>query len=367
VDSKIDGLYEFEIQNESFKEIFTLKQIQGNFEMFHAGNEYIELLRDMNNIYLDFVEYEDKDTVRIKFYEINMITYNTTLVFEYIVEPGFYYKGINYLTDGFFLFKMGNEKHDDDEHTLLFLCDAREPNIYPVLDDSIRMTSGSYKIFSKNSIEYLFFDEWYIDFYEEEELISRKSELCKNNINFEHLLNNSFKVIEINKLIQQIKAGKRNIDYCVIDTAKMNGWIRYCGMDENNLYYMKKLYDGNTIKIIGLSKDDFKLTSIKILDKIDRIKHVCIGTKDKYLVEEFDDRLIISSLSMDKTLYNYYKSKDSKFERFTNIVNDLYLIIYSEKENADEDFERYKVINMTNNELICVRRIWFLNDIMVLI
>lgn len=40
----------------------------------------------MSAIYLDFVEYEDKDTVRIKFYEINLITYNTAPVFEYIVR-----------------------------------------------------------------------------------------------------------------------------------------------------------------------------------------------------------------------------------------------------------------------------------------
>lgn len=107
---------------------------------------------------------------------------------------------------------MGNEKYDDNKHTLHFLYDVKEGKIYPVLDDIFRMTSSSYKIFIKDSLEYLFFDEWYIDFYEEEELISRQSELSKNNsseIDFDYLFNNSFKVIEINKFIQQIKAGNK--------------------------------------------------------------------------------------------------------------------------------------------------------------
>ena len=232
------------------------------------------------------------------------------------------------------------------------------------------MTSSSYKIFIKDSLEYLFFDEWYIDFYEEEELISRQSELSKNNsseIDFDYLFNNSFKVIEINKFIQQIKAGNKNIEYATIDSAKMNGWIRYCGMNENNIYYIRKLYDESTIEIISVSKDDFKLTSIKKLDKIDRIENVCIGSKDKYLVEEIDDKLVIKSLSLDTVVFTYYKNEESKFERFINIVNDMYLIIYGEKENVNEDSEYYKIIKMTNDELICARNVWFQNDTMVLI
>lgn len=371
-DNKIDGLYEFDIKEEAFKEIFTLKNKnnKGRVEMFHVSYEYIEHLKDMSNMYLDVIEYEDKDKVRIKFYEINFTSYNTTLVFEYLVNPGFYYKGISYLRDGFFLFKLGNEKYDDNKHTLHFLYDVKEGKIYPVLDDIFRMTSSSYKIFIKDSLEYLFFDEWYIDFYEEEELISRQSELSKNNsseIDFDYLFNNSFKVIEINKFIQQIKAGNKNIEYATIDSAKMNGWIRYCGMNENNIYYIRKLYDESTIEIISVSKDDFKLTSIKKLDKIDRIENVCIGSKDKYLVEEIDDKLVIKSLSLDTVVFTYYKNEESKFERFINIVNDMYLIIYGEKENVNEDSEYYKIIKMTNDELICARNVWFQNDTMVLI
>lgn len=94
---------------------------------------------------------------------------------------------------------------------------------------------------------------------------------------------------------------------------------------------------------------------------------MCIGSKDKYLVEEIDDKLVIKSLSLDTVVFTYYKNEESKFERFINIVNDMYLIIYGEKENVNEDSEYYKIIKMTNDELICARNVWFQNDTMVLI
>ena len=89
MDNKIDGLYEFDIKEEAFKEIFTLKNKnnKGRVEMFHVSYEYIEHLKDMSNMYLDVIQYEDKDKVRIKFYEINFTSYNTTLVFEYLCKP----------------------------------------------------------------------------------------------------------------------------------------------------------------------------------------------------------------------------------------------------------------------------------------
>jgi hypothetical protein len=38
-------------------------------------------------------------------------------------------------------------------------------------------------------------------------------------------LYNSFKIIEVNKFIEQIKEGNKNIDYTIIDSAKMDGWM----------------------------------------------------------------------------------------------------------------------------------------------
>ena len=367
---QINGFYEFDIKEETFKEIFTLghKNINSSVEMFHVGHDYIDLLKNLNTMYVDVIEYEDK--VRIKFYEINLTSYDTKLVFEHLVAPGFYYKGLKYLRDGFFLFQLGNEINDDIEHTLLFLYDVKEEKLYPILEDSFRMTSSSYKIFKKGPFDYLLFDEWYIDFYEEEELISKQNELNKNNsqeIDFGYLFNNNLKVIEINNFIQQIKAGNRNIEYSIIDSANMNGWIRYCGMDDKNLYYAKKCFNESAIEILGVTKSDFQLTLIKKLNSIDIIRHICISFQNNYYITDIDNRLVIKSLNTDAVVYTYNKDGKSNYERFFNIVNDIYLIIRGEKDNVNEDSEYFKIINMANGESIYVRGVWFQNDTMVLI
>jgi hypothetical protein len=145
----------------------------------------------------------------------------------------------------------------------------------------------------------------------------------------------------------------------------MDGWIRYCGMNEENLYYMKKMYEKGNIEIVSVSKNDFKTTSIKTLNKIDRLNHVCISSQDNYFVEDMDKSIVIKSLSTDTVVYTYLKDGTSNYESFSEIIDDMYLIINGEKEN--EDTEYFKIINMTNNEIIYAKGVWVQNDTMILL
>lgn len=373
-DKRIKGFYKFDIEKELFEDIFTLADAnndQSSLEMlgFHPQ---IEILKGMNEIYFALIE-EFEDSNFIKFYEMNLTSYVTNIVFEYVINPGFYYKGISYLKDGFFLFQLGNEKHDDLEHNLLFLYDVKEKRLYPVTtEDSFRMTSGYYGIFREDSSNYLFFDEWYIQYYEEEDLISNQHLLSETNINvdFGHLLNNSFNVIELNHFIQQIKsenAENKNNEYTIIDSNNLDGWIRYCGMNEENLYYLRKLYKNSNIELFRVSKRDFKVTLIKNLNKIDNIKNICIGSQDNYLVNETDAGMVIQSLSTNATIFTYFKDAESAYERFVDLVNDRYIILCVATEGVNEDSEFMKLIDMSGGAITCTRDIAILDDRLVLV
>ncbi|QSZ26556.1 hypothetical protein ACETAC_06450 [Aceticella autotrophica] len=115
----------------------------------------------------------------------------------------------------------------------------------------------------------MIFNETYMDDWEYEDIYNliQSNKLSKDLVKEIEALY----LININDFVKTIKIGEQNVPFKVICKRHINGWVRYLGMDDKNIYFREKDFI-TQIVIFAINKTNFELCfaiiKYKLLKKI---------------------------------------------------------------------------------------------------
>jgi len=249
----------------------------------------------------------------------------------------------------YFLFYADIDEMDEDKYGFykeagyshfIYLCDLLEDQIYLVND--LRLINGLTVVhglldclptFTHNDEEYLLFNETYMEDYEYEEYIY-------NAINDGRLDKNLVKEIEglyyipVNDFVQSIKRGQKNIQFKEIKKRYLDGWVRYLGMDERNIYFREKDFKTGIEKVHALDKEKFVPTVVKEIHH-KNIKGRLIYGDTIYEEVELDHSIEIRGIYNFDDTFSFKKGKNLYFKE---MINHRYLICWQWVEDEEENY-----------------------------
>lgn len=314
-------------------------------------------------------EIEDEDY--IEFFEINLEERKQKSILGFTFDKdAFLYKKMEILAPGYILFKLSYDMElaDSDFFDNMYLLDVEEKKYYEVMDEAFKINLGS-RILIGEAFEdqYLMIEECYLD--EDEQFDIRTLDDVElafdlpGELEQEQLHINSIKTIKLSDFVDQVKAGVEEIDFKILDKIDQEGVIRILGETEDFVYYKKEHYDfilklkndfmsrrkiGST-EIYKICKSNFEITHIKDVSKVADIK---VNSLCAYEITEFEDRIEISDLETNESLFTYKIIYPGKLvQEIVEFKNNEYLIVRISKPENDM-ICTYEVIDCYTKELI---------------
>lgn len=232
----------------------------------------------------------------------------------------------------------------------LYLCDLSEDKIYFIKDlrlvDGLSVVHGlinKLPTFIHDNQQYLIFNETYMDDWEYEDInnLIQSNKLSKDLVKEIEALY----LININDFVKTIKIGEQNVPFKVICKRHINGWVRYLGMDDKNIYFREKDFITQIEKIFAINKTNFESTVVKEINHKD-VKGRLIYDNNKIYEEiESDDSIEIKGIYNCDYNLCFKKDRNISFEEY---INNRYLIISQWIEDTEDNY--YEFVHITDTK-----------------
>lgn len=269
-----------------------------------------------------------------------------------------FFSGISFLGENYFILHVNESDVDNENYDAkkdiqggyesAYLYDIYTGEKYEILDKRIVWGVRDYLEYYKyNEEEFLMFEEAYIEDWEQEELYYKNLEKTDY---YRESYRESINIIKLNDFVQEIKNGNAMLAFHQVSKTEVNGWTRYFGMDENNIYYRWKNFKTNIETIWSVDKNSLKQKKLGDID-FDELK-------DKEIRYDMENQKIYSEYSIENQIQVsgvYNGDTEIQFPRsigdFDTIVNDEYLFTYYWEEDEEDNYYDYMVIkNLISEE-----------------
>ena len=185
------------------------------------------------------------------------------------------------------------------------------------------------------------------------------------NIEENMLHKNAIKMTNLKDFIDEIKSGKEELTFEIIDEIEEEGSIRIIGETAENIYYKKKYYDfalrekGDFLSLRQIGSYQVHKINKKTLEKtFIRNVHGDIEVKTNlnraYTVTPQNKAIKIQDFDTDETIYTYKKRYIGKAqEEVIEFANDEYLVIGLESTESLKTM-RYMIVDAFTDEIIII-------------
>lgn len=236
------------------------------------GDNYTFFYDGENVLTYTFEEMEKKDICAV--YRINVSSGYVEKLCSFTLKKDEIFR-IKFINKRYFI-AYGNTSHIDKDHTNMdseisgeyeyaFLYDIDEDEKYDINDKRIIFSkSDNLFTYDTNSGEILFFEEYYLEDYKQEEMFKDKQ---KRSESFRSSYRESVNVIDLESFAESIKNGESNVPFTPIYKTEISGSTRYFGQDENNIYFRTKDFNINVETIYSVDKFSLQRKSVKELNE----------------------------------------------------------------------------------------------------
>lgn len=236
------------------------------------GDNYTFFYDGENVLTYTFEEMEKKDICAV--YRINVSSGYVEKLCSFTLKKDEIFR-IKFINKRYFI-AYGNTSRIDKDHTNMdseisgeyeyaFLYDIDEDEKYDINDKRIIFSkSDNLFTYDTNSGERLFFEEYYLEDYKQEEMFKDKQ---KRSESFRNSYRESVNVIDLESFAESIKNGESNVPFTTIYKTEISGSTRYFGQDENNIYFRTKDFNINVETIYSVDKFSLQRKIIKELNE----------------------------------------------------------------------------------------------------
>ncbi len=308
----------------------------------------------------------------IEFYEIDLIdnVQKSILGFKFDKES-LLYKNMEVLDTGYILFRLSYdlEMSETDFFDVVYLIDVREKKYYEILDEEFKINYGRRIIIGEGDDARILFDEYFLSEEEQAEMmVSDDLELIfdlPENLDEGILHKNAIKVAKLKNFIEEVKAGKEELSFEILDQIEGEGSIRLIGETEENIYYKKKYYDfvlrerGDFLSLrqIGsfevhkINKETLETTFIRNLHGDIEVK---TNMNRAYTVIPQNKVIKIQDFDTEEIIYTYKKRYIGRAkEDIIEFAADEYLVIGLESTDTLKNM-RYMIVDAYTDEIITI-------------
>ncbi|MCY6483429.1 hypothetical protein OW763_03535 [Clostridium aestuarii] len=297
----------------------------------------------------------NKDDIQI--FKLDMNTNKVDKVSEFKVDKK-YYNGISFLGDTYLILYIDKSDVDDEKfnrakdvqggYESAYLYDIYNGQKYEILDKRVILGVRDYlEYYTYNGQGFLIFEEAYMEDWEQQELYHEN--LDKTDY-YRESYRESINIISLNEFVEGIENRNIMISFHQVHKTEVQGWTRYFGMDETNIYYRTKNFKTNVESICCVNKNNLKQEKLGEIH-FDKLKDNNIRydiKKQKIYNKHYDENKI--------HIYGIYNSDtEISFEKsigeFYDIIDNKYLITYYWEEDDQDNYYDYMVIkNLMSSE-----------------
>lgn len=342
------------------------------FYKYNIKNKYIHKINDNgiitsesayynnysfhNYIYTNSYDEKTDNIIETLLYRVNLIDGKIDLLYSTEKELS-----VIFLSDKYALLKGSNYEIDDEhsdfkknlqgEYDYAILLDLKDNIEYEVKDKRIILGIRDYFIpYTFNGIQYIVFEEAYMEDYELEEMFEDglKKEAFYINSYIE-----SINIISLDKLVKSIKEDCKGIPFNQLHKTELTEWTRYFGMDSENIYYRTKDFESKIQKIYSVHKKTLEKQLLKSIqmdsNKFSYSKNNIwydIDNRKIYTLKILDDnRKEVKEIFDEDFTFEYDEIREN-FEAF--IGNYFITSFWTEDDNGD-NYTDYTKIRDTKN------------------
>lgn len=310
----------------------------------------------------------------IKIFKLDMNTNKIDKISELKVNEE-YHTGISFLGENYLILyvdesDVDNVNYDEQKdiqggYESAYLYDIYTGEKYEILDKRIVWGVRDYlEYYRCNGEELLMFEEAYMDDWEQEQLFHEN--LCKTDY-YRESYRESINIINLNEFVEEIKAGKATLSFHQVGKTEVDGWTRYFGMDENNIYYRSNNFKTNIETIWSVDKSTLQQDKSGEID-FNKLKNKKIRydiEKQKIYSEEFGGNQIhIRGIYNSDLKIGFEKAIDD----FDQIIDNKYLFTYYWEEDDQDNYYDYMAIkNLISSEVKLYQGVGYIGKDLVII
>lgn len=268
---------------------------------------------------------------------------------------------------------------DEDLDYVRFLIDIEDDKPHMIRD--IRFTKGvgithsmSYglPLVESGGIEYLFYNETYMDDYEYEEDIYKG--VKSGRIKREAIeLRESLSYIKLDEFIKNIKSSSEEIPFKVYSKRFIDGWVRYVGISDNSIIYREKDFATQIERINEIDCKEFTTYCLCEIDHSKKRGEINYGVE---IYETVENRGYTQISGIYGCNYEVtYKSRNNLY--FDGYLDKKYFVTSRWFEDSRERYYEYITVNdsfssekltfigtgkMFNEYLVVYNQTGFMND-----
>lgn len=309
-----------------------------------------------NYIYTNSYIEKNDDIIETLIYRINLINGETDLLYSTEKELS-----VIFLSDSYALLKGSNYEMDDEhsdikkdlqgEYDYAILLDLKENVEYEIKDNRVILGIRDYFIsYEVDGIEYIVFEEAYMDDWELEELFD--DGLKKEDFYINSYIE-SINVISLDKLVRSIKEDCQVIPFNQLHKTELTEWTRYFGMDDDNIYYRTKDFESKIQKIYSVDKKTLEKQLLKSI-QMNGNKFSYSNNNIRY---DIDNRKIYSMKVIDNKIKEIKEIFDEDFtfeynelrENFKALIDNYFITsFWTEDDNGDNSTDFTKIRDTKN-------------------
>lgn len=192
--------------------------------------------------------------------------------------------------------------------------------------------------YKHNNTEYLMLEEAYMDDYEQEEIYKLDLDISEYHTDS---YKESINIVGLDTFINDIYDDKCEISFNVIYSTEKDGWTRYLGNDNDNIYFRTKDFKNQIESIYAIHKDNLvsKVDKTYKHNNNDEIRY----DKDKlkvFLIKNDDDKRYVTGIYNSNISDIYHK----KLGEFDTVIDEEYILTYYWVEDDEDNYYDYSVI-----------------------
>ena len=309
-----------------------------------------------NYIYTNSYNQKNDDIIETLIYRINLIDGRIDLLYSTEKELS-----VIFSSDKYALLKGSNYEIDDEhsdfkknlqgEYDYAILLDLKDTIEYEIKDKRVILGIRDYFIpYTFNGIQYIVFEEAYMDDWELEELFDdglKKEDFYMNSYM------ESINIISLDKLVKSIKEDCKVIPFNQLHATELIEWTRYFGMDDNNIYYRTKNFESKIQKIYSVDKKTLEKRLIQSI-QMDNNKFSYSKNNIRY---DIDNRKIYSMKVIDNKIKEIKELFDEDFafeyneirENFDAFIDNYFITSFWTEDDNGDNYTDFTKIRDTKN------------------
>lgn len=253
-------------------------------------------------------------------------------------------------------FEMDKEHCDlkkdmDGEYNYSILCDFIENTEYKIHDTRITLGIRDHFIpYDVDGKRYIVFEESYMEDWELETMYKEKiakSEFLRNSYK------ESLNIISLDRFVKAIVEDTEEIPFDVIYKTELTSWVRYFGMDDENIYYRVKDFKTKIEHIYSVNKRTLESQLLKNIN-IDKVETLYPNNSISSILYNIENRKIYKIYKTNHSTKYVKEVLDECFEfsyngsreSFEGLVDNYFITSFW---NKDKFGNQYKVFVKMRN------------------